>query len=92
MKRKLMALVAAATFVLAAGSAFAEHVTTPVGTVGNDGGYAVVLDGNSGNPAVFGGYVGVNSTDSCIDASDSGGPYNDDGSANEDHTPGCFSG
>ena len=47
-------------------------------------GYTVVVDGNSSNPAIFGGYIGVTDGGGCVAGDTSGGPYNDDGSANTD--------
>ena len=79
MKKKLMALAAAATFVLAAGSAFAS-TDTPVASVGaNEGGMVVYVDGHADNgpDGYSDGYIGVDADGQCIAASDDGGPDSD---------------
>jgi hypothetical protein len=90
--KKVAAVLIAAGVILGASSAFAEHVTTDVVTVGvNEGGYAVVLDGSASNshPGDFtDGYIGVNTTEGCVAGDTDGGPYSEP--ANTGHSPNCL--
>jgi len=84
--KKRLALVLAGAAAMSTLGLFAAHadvVNTPIGNANVDPASGVTLDGNSQNPDPLDGYL-ILHADGTVSCGDEGGPYNDDGSVNDE--------